>query len=358
MKIIKVIFLWVVALGLIVSAGIFIFLETFDVDAYLPRITHQVSQVLGRPTTVGHVALGLSWGGMTLDAGPLVIADDVNISQQPFVKVDRVRLGLDIASLIIHREVHITDVLLQSPEIHIILSQEGSLNVHSIGQAIRVAGNNTARPPSSAISSRVIASPEGAKQSFNGTFIKSIRIHNASISFIDQNPALPLDIWASDINANINDFSLKGVNVKGDLIITSGVIKNFNIVRTILSHALGIFLKLGPEDTIIEKAAAKFRFEDKTLFIDDGLLETNIFDLAIKGSVDGSLNTDMQTMLHLNADTSAAFVNEFSVLKFLYDDTKRIAIGAQLEGVMPHLKYKLNKDFRKKAKKALLNFLQ
>ena len=63
---------------------------------------------------------------------------------------------------------------------------------------------------------------------------------------------------------------------------------------------------------------------------------------------------DMQTMLHLNGDISAALVNELDGLKYLMDDSKRIAIDASLKGVIPHLKYKPNKDFRKKSKKVLI----
>ena len=112
--------------------------------------------------------------------------------------------------------------------------------------------------------------------------------------------------------------------------------------------------KLGAQDIAIEKAEAKFSLHDKIFFIDDFLIKTNIFELTAKGSVDQGLNMDMQTMLHLNRDVSAALVNEFEGLKYLMDDSKRIAIDAGLKGVIPHLKYKPNKDFRKKSKKVLM----
>jgi hypothetical protein len=150
-------------------------------------------------------------------------------------------------------------------------------------------------------------------------------------------------------------------HLDGDIIITDGVIKNFNIIKTVLFHTLGAFGdmegnidKSGAQDTVIEKAETKFSFHDKAVFIDDFLIKTNIFELTAKGSVDQGLNMDMQTMLHLNGDVSAALVNEFDGLKYLMDDSKRIAIDASLKGVIPHLKYKPNKDFRKKSKKFLI----
>ena len=89
--------------------------------------------------------------------------------------------------------------------------------------------------------------------------------------------------------------------------------------------------KLGAQDTAIEKAEAEFSLHDKVVFIDHLLIKTNILELTAKGSVDQGFNMDMQTMLHLNGDVSAALVNEFEGLKYLMDDSKRIAIDASLK---------------------------
>jgi hypothetical protein len=410
MKIIRIILFSLLALSLIVCAGIFIFFETFDTDQYLPQITKKASIALGRPVSITGVALGFSDQGITLDAGPVTIADDPGFTTQPFIKVDRVRISLDLGPLILRREIHITGVLLQSPRIHLIRSQEGNFNVSSIGQArwVRPKGEVLPalagrRPFERRTNSVEIASllKSPLRNDRNFTMLKELgllRIQDASISFIDQNQAMPLDIWLSNINASLNDFSLSksfrlsfdasplvsksispqmpdipifknirgGVqfnrgHLDGDIIFTDGVIKNFNIIKTVLSHTLGVFGgmggnidKLGAQDIAIEKAEAKFSFHDKVFFIDDLLIKTNIFELTAQGPVDQGLNMDMQTMLHLNADVSAALVNEFEGLKYLMDDSKRIAIDASLKGAIPHLKYKPNKDFRKKSKKVLM----
>ncbi len=472
MKIIRIIFFSLLALSLIAGTGIFIFFETFDTDQYLLQITKKASLALGRPVSIAGAGLGFSEQGITLDAGPLTIADDLDFTRQPFIKVDRVRISLDLRSLILRREIHITNILLQSPQIHFIRSQEGRINARSIGQASRSAGDKTAVIASP--SPRIIVPPAGLIAILKGqaipertNFTKSkelglLKIQDASISFIDQSHGRPLDIWLSNINASLNDFSLskpfqlsfdaslysndpnvhgsarvfldlskqsvrisdlrlhtdlsrldieqlKGISpgmsdnpifrnttgvvqfnmpnleigpsgvlaANGDIIITDGVIKNFNIIKTVLSHTLGIFVgmeaidnllngrfknTLGAKDTVIEKAEAKFSIHDKTVFIDDSSIKTNIFEFTAKGSLDQGLNTDMQTMLYLNGDVSAALVNELEGLKYLMDDSKRIAIDASLKGVIPHLKYKPNKDFRKKSKEFLIeeggNFLK
>ena len=366
MKIVRTILFTLLALSLIVWAGIFIFFKTFDIDQYLQQITKKASLVLGRPVSITGVGLGFSLRGITLDAGPVTIADDPDFTTQPFIKVDRVRVSLDLRALILRREIHITDILLQSPRIHFIRSQEGNFNCSSVFAStakqsfnfkeIASSLKSTPRNDTNLIALGVIASPSSsviaseAKQSL----IKSITIQDAAISFIDQSQDMPLDIWLSNINASLN-FS----EASGNIIITDGVIKDFNIIKIILSHTLGVFgmdgsiNKLGAQDTVIEKAEAEFSLHDKTVFIDNFLVKTNIFEFTAKGPVDQGLNIDMQTMLYLNGDISAALVNRLDGLKYLMDDSKRIAIDASLKGVIPHLQYKPNKDFRKKGKKTI-----
>ena len=86
MKIIRIILFSLLALGLIVCAGIFIFFETFDTDQYLPQITKKASIALGRPVSIGGVGLGLSDQGITLDVGPVTIAMTRASRHNPLLK--------------------------------------------------------------------------------------------------------------------------------------------------------------------------------------------------------------------------------------------------------------------------------
>jgi len=453
MKIIRGVFFGVVFLGLIVGAGLFIFLETFDTDSYLPQITRQASKILERVVTIGHAALGISWDGIILDVGPVVIADDAQFTSQPFIKVDHVHVGLDIVSLIIHREIRMTDVLLQSPEIHIIRSQEGVFNIHSIVGAF--AGGESKPAPGGHLG----ANPRAGHAALNrdsalffkiGGFPRWIRIRDAAICFIDQEEAFPLDMWVSDINVDIDHFSLtkpfklsikastlsqvpnlsvsawvsvnnhlsfpnasignldvtisdltlrtdlaqldahevKGLSpglahisvpthltgrisidlahvemgtstpltAAGRLTLTDGVIENFDITQMILSPVLGVISEIFalPEHFIDGPLNGQWTFSvhDSAVFIENSLLQTKNFDFTAQGSVDKGLNTDLQTMLRLGGDVSLSLAGRVKMLQYVMDDNKRIAIPAHLSGVFPHLEYKLDKDFRKKIKKA------
>jgi hypothetical protein len=463
MKIIRIILFCLLGLSLIGCTGIFIFFQTFDTDQYLPQITQKASLALGRSVSIGHIGLGISSMGITLDAAPLTVADDPAFTTEPFITVDRVRISLDFRSLILRRQIHIMKILLQSPEVHFIRSQDGSINVQGIGQSGQPFDRHPEVKPKDLKvpldSSPLELKMTGDKEQNNRAqrpiddYPINIIIQDAAISFIDQDHAMPLDIWLRNINVSLKDVSLSnpmdlsfnaslysntpnvhanafvlldplkrsiqidhlkfqmdlsrldanqlkdissqtdnpvlkdtigimqlnlthldtaaagGVAANGDISIIGGVISNFNIIKVLLSHAMenlggvvsvdslfkGSFKdKLDAKDTVIQNASAQFSVHDKTLFIDDSLIQTDIFELIAKGSIDQGLNTDMQTTLHLNNDVSADLVNELDMLQYLMDDSKRIAIGATLKGVIPHLKYKPNKDFRKKTKKAFI----
>ncbi len=409
MKIISNIFLSLLALCLVACTGIFILFQVFDASPYLPQLTQRVSVALGRPVSIGGLGLGFSSTGITLDAGPVIIADDSNFTQQPFIKVDKISFMPDIKALLVHHELDISEVIVKSPQIHFILSAEGVMNIHSIRltKTPSVMAGESVQSSKTAVSVPLPAvNMKPAHRTIN---IRRIKIRDASISFIDQTQNFPLDIWLKHINANLNDLSLaepiqltfnasslvlKGISpgsldsqvfkditgsvqwntgdssAKGGMTISGGTIKDFNIFRTAMSYALAAFggvgfnidnllstqlkNKLSSSDTNIKSADFQLAYHDKTFFIDKSSIKTDILEMTAQGSIDGGLNMDMQTMLYLNEDVSTAFVSELEGFSVLCDDSKRIAIGASLQGVIPHLKYKLNKDFRKKSRKVLM----
>jgi hypothetical protein len=413
MKIIKIILFGFLSLSLVLGAAVFIFFQIFDADQYLSQITKQASAAVGRPVSAKGIGLGLSWRGITVDVRPATVADEQEFTAQPFLKVEKVRVSVDFKSLILRHKVRITNVLLQSPQIHFIHSQDGSINAMSLGASTAALHSRpnkvfaSSSADSKVISIRSTLTPRPSQDPpWSFDFGRpSITLQDASITFIDQNQVMPLDIWISGINANLNNFSMSqqlqlsfsaawrildssifknvagamrlnishldisapaDLEASGNINIASGSIKNFNFIKTILSNTLGNFGMtgghidnllsgpLGAQDTIIEKAQAGFSVRQQAFSIDDFLVRTNIFEFAVKGTVDKGLNTDLHTVLHLSSDVSAAFINEFKGFKILCDDTDRITIPASLNGVIPHLKYKPDKDFRKKSKKALM----
>ncbi|MBF0512116.1 MAG: hypothetical protein HQL13_07310, partial [Candidatus Omnitrophica bacterium] len=137
------------------------------------------------------------------------------------------------------------------------------------------------------------------------------------------------------------------------------------------SHALGGFIGTGDngmdhmlnnllgqdvnkKDTQIKTIVVPFLYHDQVVSMSDSFIQTDLLELAFKGTVDRGLNTDLETWLYINKDISVRMVKGLDGFRRLMDDHQRIAIEASLKGKAPHLKYKPSKDFRKKAKKALM----
>jgi hypothetical protein len=140
------------------------------------------------------------------------------------------------------------------------------------------------------------------------------------------------------------------------LTLTDCVMENFAITQMILSPALGTIAEIfALPDHFLDgplNGQCALSVHDGAVFIEDSLLQTKNFDLTLRGLVDKGLNTDLQTTLRLGSDVSFFLAGKVKMLQYVMDENKRITIPARLSGVFPHLAYKLDKDFRKKIKKA------
>ena len=61
MKVLKNILVGFLVLIVLLVGGVVVFLKTFDMNKYVPQITQQVVQTIGRDLKIGHAALALSW---------------------------------------------------------------------------------------------------------------------------------------------------------------------------------------------------------------------------------------------------------------------------------------------------------
>lgn len=459
MKVIRVIFLVLLALGMIACNVLFIFFQTYDPDKYLPTLTAKVSSYIGRPVSIGYVGPGLSLRGLTLDVGPVIIPDDPAFTTQPFIEIQRIRMVPDWGAFLLHTGVHFRLVQLESPRIHFIISPEGKFNAAAVGAEIEPQEKTA--PVHSELSLRDItfapgqdnsAQPKPKAASWPVVEIKSIKIVGGTVSLIDQRASSFMDVWLKNINGKLYGFSFsrpfafyfsarldspdqnihasagvtlnkdrrlvtvsgmkitadltrldpielrgisplegirgalakfsgrltfnlddlqiipsKSVKAKGDLDAAGFEIKDFNPVKMVFSHvplpvsgrgldaivAGTVSPKLEAPDTVFDAARISFSLHDNTVFIDDALFKTGIFEFSAKGRVDRDLTTDIQTILRLSSDASGSLTGKFPGFKSLEDGSGRITMSAALKGVFPHLTYKPDKDFRKKSKKAL-----
>ncbi len=110
-----------------------------DADTFRPVLEQQLSSALGRKVSLSHLSLSLITG--SLDANDIAIADDPAFSRAPFLEARTFRIGVEILPLLLHRQMHVTYLTVDSPVIHLIQAQNGKWNFSSIGGADPSPGN-------------------------------------------------------------------------------------------------------------------------------------------------------------------------------------------------------------------------
>jgi AsmA protein len=102
-----------------------------NAEAFRPTIQDELSSLLGRRVTFGHLSFSLFSGSLVAD--DTAIADDPAFSTAPFLKASKLKIGVEVTPLIFSHQVHITDFAVDSPAIQLIQNHAGKWNFSSIG---------------------------------------------------------------------------------------------------------------------------------------------------------------------------------------------------------------------------------
>src|SRR5258707_3712319 len=116
------------------------------VNQFRPTIEEKASAALGRKVDVGNLSLSLISGSLAADN--LSIADDPKFSKSPFLTAKSIKVGVELLPLILHKELNITAIVIDSPEVTLIRSGAGEWNYSSFGAAAAKSQGKPA-PPSS-----------------------------------------------------------------------------------------------------------------------------------------------------------------------------------------------------------------
>jgi AsmA protein len=118
----------VVAL-LIVIAIVLPFL--INVNTFRPQIESQLTTTLGREVKVGNLSLSVFSGSVGADQ--LSIADDPKFSHAPFITAKSLKVGVELMPLIFSKQLNVTEVVIDQPDITLLRNREGVWNFSSIG---------------------------------------------------------------------------------------------------------------------------------------------------------------------------------------------------------------------------------
>jgi len=104
----------------------------FDVNTFRPKLESELSASLGRQVKVGNLALSLLSGSVT--AEQISISDDPAFSKNAFVQATSLKVGVELMPLLMSKELHVTELTLNQPEVALVQSANGEKwNFSSLG---------------------------------------------------------------------------------------------------------------------------------------------------------------------------------------------------------------------------------
>jgi AsmA protein len=101
-----------------------------DADRFRPELESKASQALNRQVKLGHLSLSILTG--KLEADDIEVADDPAFSKTDFVTAKSLEIGIKLKPLIFSRQLIVTEVILESPQITILNGGNGTWNFSSL----------------------------------------------------------------------------------------------------------------------------------------------------------------------------------------------------------------------------------
>jgi len=110
-----------------------------QVNRFRPYIEGKASAALGRRVDLGNLRLSLSKASLTTET--LVIADDPEFSNAPFLEAKSVSVGIKLMPLIFSRSLKVTTITIDSPQVTVIRNAAGRWNYSSLGSSTMPSGD-------------------------------------------------------------------------------------------------------------------------------------------------------------------------------------------------------------------------
>ncbi|HWX55737.1 MAG TPA: AsmA family protein [Verrucomicrobiae bacterium] len=104
-----------------------------NVDSFRPQIETKLSAALGRTVHVGKLEASIFSGGAT--ASDISISDDPKFGKDPFLQAASVKVGLQMLPLIFSKQIKVTSLTVDSPDIVLLKNGAGKWNYSTFGTA-------------------------------------------------------------------------------------------------------------------------------------------------------------------------------------------------------------------------------
>jgi len=118
----------VIAVLLLIVIAVPLFI---NVDSFRPDLEKKISAALNRTVHIGKLDASLWSGGAT--ASDITIEDDPAFNKGPFLKASSVKVGVQLMPLIFSKQLKVTSLTVQKPEITLLKNAAGKWNYSTIG---------------------------------------------------------------------------------------------------------------------------------------------------------------------------------------------------------------------------------
>lgn len=179
----------IVAVLIVIAIAVPFFI---DANTFRPKLESELTDALGRQVKVGNLSLSLFSGSVSAD--DISIADDPKFSTSPFVQAKELKVGVEMMPLIFSKELNVTELTLNQPEIALVESENGAKwNFSSLG------GQNTSAP-------KPAAQPAASSSNPNLSVAK-LRVDNGRLTVSRQGANNKTRVY-DKVNIQVDSFSL------------------------------------------------------------------------------------------------------------------------------------------------------
>ena len=209
-KVLKIIFFGLAGLILAGIIVLTVFVATFDISHYKPRITQELSSTLSREVQIDQLRLDFKIDkGLTIVVKGLSVADDPSFSREKVATADLIYLNMDVLALIFHRQIAIAKIEISSPRVHLVRNKEGLVNIQTLfakdtgDNGIEETPEEKFSPVAGAVSTPARTNGVKAAMVIPRMLIHAVRIENGALTFVDESfePSLIIPLRQIDFQA-------------------------------------------------------------------------------------------------------------------------------------------------------------
>lgn len=175
-----------------------------NVNSFRPKLEATATDAVGRQVKVGNLSLSILGGSVTADN--ISIAEDPAFGSTPFVTAKSLKVGVELMPLIMSKELRVTDITLEQPQITLLKTANGKWNFSSLGGNASKASSSQKASPAPSSSAPAAPSSTGSSSTPNVSVAK-LSVTDGKLIVGDANSKAKPHVY-DDVNITVSNFSL------------------------------------------------------------------------------------------------------------------------------------------------------